>query len=993
MTLYKFVLFRVYADRAFQPLGETFVVQPGAPGSGNFFKEFAVSIINSGSNNVAYIPQFVLPATTDALITNQARYVFGFYRTDGSLLAFYMCGSVSQLALPTPSPTTLTAICQFNAPPAIVPPNNEAYTKSVIDNRFPSCTAGQSYIFAVSGNVLSCSSVAGGGLPDPGSNGIVVRTAPLTTVARSIGVNTGLSIANGDGVSGNPVISLDGDLVALAQNSTNGFWAHTSADAGSARTFVQPAAGITITNGDGVNGNPTFALANDLAAVEGISTTGFAVRTQTDTWLTRTITGTANKITVTNGDGVSANPTLTIADAFDISMHTSTAPIKVGTSLPGTCTVGQYFFDSDAAAGQNTYACTSTNTFTLQGDGGGGGGGTPAGTGSEIQARLNASTFQAVTGSSTSNGGITLVGQAVSGGSAFVVMTGGAHTNVTADVNDLVQNAHTITVTGGYALQRFSRFIASTITAGSVQTVTTACTLCVDGAPIAAGSAVITNPLSFFVDSGRSGFEGRADFGVITTSTSHQVRIESQNSTDITLRLVAHASQSTDILKVVTPGLSEFAVRSKGEVESFADARSGTANPYFKIGAPPDVTLTGDTEAIGIQLIGSGITRQFSQAGGAFALQREIVINPVTYAFTSADTITSAINVDFNGSPIQGTNATLTNSYVARMTPSAAAHHGLWIEHVSSATGDLLRLGINGTNIVRYAAASGPKINSVFSNAALATNSADGFIYYPSTAGTPTGTPTSFTGTVPTVVDTTNSRFYGFISGAWVNLTGAGGGGSPGGSDGQLQYRVNSTTFGGVAGSNSDTNGVVSLAPTAVATGSPVTFSVTGAAHTNLTTATENTDLNFNLSATKQFATGAITLNRDVRIQARTLAFVGASTVTRAVTLDVTSPIAGTNATLTNSNALRLKASANGHTPLYIESGASPTADIVQLTADAGTTNHLRVLNAGQLYLKNDGAGVGDFAPHAQAIALYFEPLLGDAHARAAFRLVRLLRQ
>ncbi|MCI0389002.1 MAG: hypothetical protein MOB07_09605 [Acidobacteria bacterium] len=143
MTLYKFVLFRVYADRAFQPLGETYVVQPGSPGSGNFFKEFAVSIINPGTGNVAYIPQFVLPATTDALITNQARYVFGFYRPDNSLLAFYMCGSVSQLALPTPSPTTLTAICQFNAPAAIVPPNNEAYPKSVIDARFPSCTAGQ----------------------------------------------------------------------------------------------------------------------------------------------------------------------------------------------------------------------------------------------------------------------------------------------------------------------------------------------------------------------------------------------------------------------------------------------------------------------------------------------------------------------------------------------------------------------------------------------------------------------------------------------------------------------------------------------------------------------------------------------------------------------------------------------------------------------------------------------------------------------------------
>ena len=50
-------------------------------------------------------------------------------------------------------------------------------------------------------------------------------------------------------------------------------------------------------------------------------------------------------------------------------------PTPRGTALPGTCEVGEYFFKTDATAGQNTYACTSTNVWTLQGDGGSGGGG------------------------------------------------------------------------------------------------------------------------------------------------------------------------------------------------------------------------------------------------------------------------------------------------------------------------------------------------------------------------------------------------------------------------------------------------------------------------------------------------------------------------------------------------------------------------------------------------------------------------------------------
>lgn len=81
------------------------------------------------------------------------------------------------------------------------------------------------------------------------------------------------------------------------------------------------------------------------------------------------VQGTASEIT-SSGSGVS--PTLSIADTFRLTGKTVTAPVKTGTAAPGTCTVGDFFFDTDATAGQNTYACTATNVWTLQGDGGGG---------------------------------------------------------------------------------------------------------------------------------------------------------------------------------------------------------------------------------------------------------------------------------------------------------------------------------------------------------------------------------------------------------------------------------------------------------------------------------------------------------------------------------------------------------------------------------------------------------------------------------------------
>lgn len=56
----------------------------------------------------------------------------------------------------------------------------------------------------------------------------------------------------------------DNDLAALAANSVNGLWARTGDGTGAARTLLGTAGQITVTNGSGAGGNPTFSLANPL---------------------------------------------------------------------------------------------------------------------------------------------------------------------------------------------------------------------------------------------------------------------------------------------------------------------------------------------------------------------------------------------------------------------------------------------------------------------------------------------------------------------------------------------------------------------------------------------------------------------------------------------------------------------------------------------------------------------------------------------------------
>jgi hypothetical protein len=74
---------------------------------------------------------------------------------------------------------------------------------------------------------------------------------------------------------------------------------------------ARTALGVTI-------GTDVQAYDTELSALAGIGTNGLLARTGSGTAAARTLTGTAGKVTVTNGDGVSGNPTLTLPDAVTL---------------------------------------------------------------------------------------------------------------------------------------------------------------------------------------------------------------------------------------------------------------------------------------------------------------------------------------------------------------------------------------------------------------------------------------------------------------------------------------------------------------------------------------------------------------------------------------------------------------------------------------------------------------------------------------------------
>ena len=210
-----------------------------------------------------------------------------------------------------------------------------------------------------------------------------------------------------------------------------------------------------------------------------------------------------------------------------------------------------------------------------------------------------------------------------------------------------------------------------------------------------------------------------------------------------------------------------------------------------------------------------------------------------------------------------------------------------------------------------------------------------------------------------------NGTVFGWTSGSYI-----GSGSTP--EFGWYREAINHARLKTPAGVNGTlTVGSEILTQPVSTSGSPTAFTLTGAAHTTLTLSTEATDVNFNLARTVQFATGALTTQRAMRIQAPTYGFVGASTITTASTLSISGPpVAGTNATITNAYALNVESGTSNFGGEIILNSNKLTFGSSSLSGNVGaalvwTTNYtvgFRVLgeSTGRLQFSDSGITLND---------------------------------
>jgi hypothetical protein len=196
------------------------------------------------------------------------------------------------------------------------------------------------------------------------------------------------------------------------------------------------------------------------------------------------------------------------------------------------------------------------------------------------------------------------------------------------------------------------------------------------------------------------------------------------------------------------------------------------------VGANPILFLTGGSAAANERM-------QIDATG-----QVGIGVTPATFVHIKAPTAVNAFIVD------DAADTTLVAGLLLRTNNVANFHvtgtGSAWVptftlgatsQGVCDAlgAGGMLLMASNAAGVIKLAtggnAAANERLridaagNVALGTAALATTATDGFLYIPTCAGPPTGVPTTFTGRVPIIYDSTNNFLYIRAGGTWKKST------------------------------------------------------------------------------------------------------------------------------------------------------------------------------------------------------------------------------
>ena len=250
--------------------------------------------------------------------------------------------------------------------------------------------------------------------------------------SRYVATGSGLSTADG-GAGSTFTINLTGAPLSLVTSGT-GIQVKTNSTTLVNRTITITGSGLAITNGDGISGNPTISTTGVLANFASTSGTGLVTINGTTVSQT-TITGTSGQITVTNGNASGGNPTIAIADN----------PVLTGTA-------GLQLPTGNTSQRSNVNGLIRYNSQTTRFEGYEGGNWSNLGTGDGTVTSVTGTANQITVANSTTTPVVSIVSNPIIPGVASITLpAGGTSARPFGPTNGMLRYNSDLGVFEGYA--------------------------------------------------------------------------------------------------------------------------------------------------------------------------------------------------------------------------------------------------------------------------------------------------------------------------------------------------------------------------------------------------------------------------------------------------------------------------------------------------------------------------------------------------------------